>query len=91
MINTYAVILTCFNRKDTTLRCLKQLYQQKTSGNMDVFLCDDASTDGTSEAVQKQFPKVHIVRGNGNLFWNRECWQHGKKLVRQSNMMPISG
>lgn len=71
MINTYAVILTCFNRKDTTLRCLKQLCQQKTSGNMDVFLCDDASTDGTSEAVQKQFPKVHIVRGNGNLFWNR--------------------
>lgn len=71
MINNYAVILTCFNRKDTTLKCLRQLYQQKTSCFMDVFLCDDASTDGTSEAIQDEFPQVHIVRGNGNLFWNR--------------------
>ena len=68
MINNYAVILTCFNRKDTTLRCLRQLYQQKKSSRMDVFLCDDASTDGTSEAIRKEFPQVHVVIGNGNLF-----------------------
>ena len=71
MINNYAVILTCYNRKDTTLRCLRQLHQQETSSRMDVFLCDDASTDGTSEAIREEFPQVYVVRGNGNLFWNR--------------------
>lgn len=34
-----------------------------------VFLLDDASHDGTSEAVQLLFPDVHILEGDGSLFW----------------------
>lgn len=78
MINRYAVLLTCFNRKTTTLRCLKQLYMQHTDAVMDVFLCDDGSSDGTFEEVRKNFPDVHIFKGTGKLFWNRgmlASWQ----------------
>ena len=32
---------------------------------------DDGSNDGTSEAVRTRFPDVHILEGDGNLFWNR--------------------
>lgn len=71
MIKRCAVLLTCFNRKETTLRCLKQLFKQEVSASIDVFLCDDGSTDGTSEAIMKLFPQVYIIRGSGNLFWNR--------------------
>lgn len=71
MIENFAVLLTCFNRKDTTLRCLNQLYLQNFQGKMDVFLCDDGSNDGTYEAVKEQYPFVHIFKGTGNLFWNR--------------------
>ena len=39
--------------------------------DVDVYLTDDASSDGTSEIVQSQFPSVHIIKGDGNLFWNR--------------------
>lgn len=70
MIKQYAVLLTCHNRKDITLQCLKQLYIQQ-SKLMDIFLCDDGSTDGTYEAIKKEYPNVHIFKGNGNLFWNR--------------------
>jgi len=69
-----AVLLTCHNRKDTTLRCLDTLFSQQGNGEryrMDVFLVDDGSTDGTGTAVAARFPQVHLIRGDGNLFWNR--------------------
>lgn len=56
-----------------TLACLKSLYQQtlvqKGDVILKVFLCDDASTDGTVEEVRKNFPEVAIVNGSGDLFW----------------------
>lgn len=64
-----AVLMTCFNRKDKTLKCLESLYHQGTA--VDVFLVDDGCTDGTSEAVKKQFPDVNMITGDGNLYWNR--------------------
>ena len=68
-----AVILTCYNRKDKTLTCLHSLETstQKASASFEIFLVDDGSTDGTSVAVKKEFPAIHIIPGNGNLFWNR--------------------
>lgn len=64
-----AVLLTCFNRKDKTINCLNQLFYLK--GDIDVYLVDDGSTDGTSEVVLEKFPKVNLIKGSGNLFWNR--------------------
>lgn len=62
-----AVIMTCHNRRDTTIACLQALYQQKNQ--FDVYLTDDGSYDGTAEAVKTQYPEVKIIQGNGNLFW----------------------
>lgn len=36
---------------------------------MAVVLVDDASQDGTREAVSARFPDVHIVEGGGDLYW----------------------
>lgn len=67
-----AVLMTCFNRKDSTLRCLSQLFSQKLPSNvhLKVYLVDDASTDGTRFSVQQKFPDVKVLMGDGNLFWN---------------------
>ncbi|WP_375472623.1 glycosyltransferase family 2 protein [uncultured Nostoc sp.] len=62
-----AVIMTCYNRRNTTLACLNALYQQKNHG--DIYLTDDGSSDGTTEAVKAEYPEVQILQGNGNLFW----------------------
>jgi GT2 family glycosyltransferase len=56
------------------LSCLQALFHQyglDEEFTIEVFLVDDASTDGTSEAIRSQFPKVNIIQGNGNLYWNR--------------------
>lgn len=56
-----AVLITCYNRKESTLRCLASLLeateQVKVNGEgerwtIGLFLVDDGSTDGTGEAVQ---------------------------------------
>ncbi|RYY08063.1 MAG: glycosyltransferase family 2 protein [Sphingobacteriaceae bacterium] len=78
---TIAVLLTTFNRKEKTLACLQCIYQQQLPEDvlLDVFLTDDNSSDGTADAVKKQFPQVNIYHGNGSLFWAggmRKTWQY---------------
>jgi len=62
-----AILMTCHNRRETTLACLRSLYEQ--SSDFDIFLVDDGGTDGTSDAVKVLYPKVHLLNGTGNLFW----------------------
>ena len=62
-----AVLITCYNRRDTTLTCLQKLYQQNVT--FDVYLVDDGCSDGTSDAVKQNYPAVKILQGDGNLFW----------------------
>ena len=72
-MQTIAVLITCFNRKEKTLECLEHLHSQlPVEGyETDVYLTNDGCTDGTPEAVRERFPEVHIIDGNGNLYWNR--------------------
>lgn len=67
-----AVLITVHNRRETTLQCLRNLYaNQLPEIELEVFLVDDGSVDGTKEAISRHFPNVHIILGTGDLFWNR--------------------
>lgn len=69
-----AVIMACHNRRTSTLSCLLALQNQKLESSdvtVEIFLLDDGSTDGTAEAVGQEFPAVHLIPGDGSLFWNR--------------------
>ena len=83
-MKSIAVLLTVHNRKEKTLYCLQNLFKQEVSADyqMDVYLTDDGCTDGTPEAIRIQYPQVHIVKGDGNLFWNRgmyTAWEAAAK------------
>ena len=75
-MKTIAVLLTVHNRKEKTMKCLENLFnQQIPSGySIAVYLTDDGCTDGTAEAVEKRYPTVQIVQGDGTLYWNRGMW-----------------
>lgn len=62
-----AVLLTCFNRREQTLACLRRLSSQEIE--CDIYLVDDGSSDGTAEAVKAEFSNVKLLTGNGSLFW----------------------
>jgi GT2 family glycosyltransferase len=67
-----AILMTCYNRKDTTIKCLSRLRNQMNINKykIDLFVVDDASQDGTSEAILNIFPNATIIVGDGNLFWS---------------------
>ena len=67
-----AVLMTCFNRRDLTLAALASLQRQVKLEDCELstYLVDDGSDDGTADAVALQFPEVHLLRGDGSLFWN---------------------
>ena len=73
MSESIAVLLTCHNRKEKTLKCLEALYACKIPEefNIEVYLVDDGSIDGTGEVVRAQFPEVNVIDGDGSLYWNR--------------------
>lgn len=83
-IKRIAVLLTCFNRRETTLRCLRALSGQALPEAIDLetYLVDDGCTDGTGDAVRQQFPEVNVIQGDGNLYWcggMRLAWSEAAK------------
>lgn len=86
MKKSVAVLLTVFNRKDITLKGLSTLYAAmkpvEDKYSFDVYMTNDGCTDGTPEAVKKCFPGVHIINGDGNLYWSggmRKAWDVASK------------
>lgn len=83
-----AILLTVHNRREKTLECLKNCYQQIDSMKGDdtysfsVYLVNDGCTDGTVEDVNEYYPQTIVIRGDGNLFWNqgmRLAWETAAK------------
>jgi GT2 family glycosyltransferase len=69
-----AVIMTAHNRRNKTVACLRSLMaatEHAADIACHVFLVDDGSTDGTSEAVAGLALPLTIIRGDGDLYWNR--------------------
>jgi GT2 family glycosyltransferase len=66
-------VLTCFNRKALTLACLAALTASAAEADIDIeaVVVDDASPDGTADAVRETYPWVVVIPGSGSLFWNR--------------------
>ena len=66
-----ACLLSCHNRKSLTLACLESIYSQLNAcgADVEIFLLDDGSTDGTSSVVHERYPLVKLFSGSGSLFW----------------------
>ena len=83
-----AILLTCHNRKDKTLKALAALQKAKESYSnpirLSIYLTDDGSTDGTAKAIQQYFPNVIILHGDGNLFWAGGMINSWKEAIKKN-------
>lgn len=78
-IYNIAVILTCHNRKAMTIKSLASVLeaerihnsQNEEKINLAFFITDDGCTDGTSEAIKKEYQakEINIIYGSGTLYW----------------------
>lgn len=82
-----AVLMTCHNRKEKTIKCLKHLFDQNEVNinfRLWVYLVDDGSSDGTSLAISTSFPEINLINGDGNLFWNRGMYLAWKTAAEKN-------
>ena len=76
-----AILITCHNRRETTLSCLAALFAQEgvpEGVDFQIFLVDDGSTDGTRGAIRERFPSVRTLQGDGACYWAggmRMAWE----------------
>ncbi len=84
MSGDIAILMTCHNRRDKTVLCLKALQRQDLpeGTRLSVYVVDDGSSDGTSDAIKSIFPSARLLSGDGSLFWcggMRRAWQEAAK------------
>jgi GT2 family glycosyltransferase len=63
------IIIPVHNRRETTRACLEHLATLGLPEDFGICVVDDGCTDGTTEMLAREFPQVHTVMGNGNLYW----------------------
>ena len=89
-LKAIAILMTCYNRAETTLECLRRLFSQDApvGYSFDVWLVDDASPDKTGEKVKNDYPQVNVIQGVGNLFWSKGmhlAWQMAVRYAVSSS------
>lgn len=63
------VVIPVHDRREITLSCLSELRDGEDWDALNVVVVDDGSTDGTAAAIRDEFPSVHLVDGDGTLWW----------------------
>lgn len=65
---TTAVVIPTFNRCSTLLFGLSKLFETLPPTHP-VIVIDSGSSDGTPDAVKKQFPQAELIEGDSSLWW----------------------
>jgi hypothetical protein len=69
MAKDLAVVIVSWNTRDLTLDALRTLYQDLAANGpeAEVWVIDNASSDGTADAIRQQFPQTRLVISESNL------------------------
>lgn len=66
---TVHVIIPVHNRVSITQACLRTLRTQTIASQLKVHVVNDGSVDSTRQVLAADFPEVHVIEGDGNLWW----------------------
>jgi GT2 family glycosyltransferase len=86
MAPTVSVIIVSYQTRTLTLRCLAGLRSAGSRVPHEIILVDNASTDGSADAVAEEFPEVTLVRLARNVGFGRAvnagaALAHGRWLM----------
>lgn len=65
------VALTCFNRREKTVNCVKKLVSENQRVSFKFVVVDDNSSDDTVEELSKLQEDINIIQTEGNLYYSR--------------------
>ena len=66
-----SIVVVTWNGKGMALQCLNSLCALRSNISTEVIVVDNASTDGTPEAIGVGFPQVRLIRNQSNLGFAR--------------------
>lgn len=66
-VSDVTIIIVSYNTRVLTLRALETLFENAGNVTMRVIVWDNASSDGSADAVAEQFPQVELIRSSENL------------------------
>lgn len=69
-MNLNVYIITAVHNSLSTLKVLLESIDRQVYKNYSIIIVDDGSTDGTSEFVQSNYPKITLLHGDGTLWWS---------------------
>ncbi len=75
MKNTVAILIPVFNGLNYTKQCLRDINKSlaiipEVKSQFATVVIDDGSSDGTAEWIKDNFPDIHVLQGNGSLWWS---------------------
>lgn len=56
-----SIVIVAYNRKDALLRTLEHLARSEPSASAEIVVVDNASADGTADAIRERFPAVRCL------------------------------
>ena len=63
-----SIIIVNYNVRHFVKRCIESVYNSKLEGlEVEVFVVDNASIDGSNEMIRSDFPNVHLIANQNNV------------------------
>ena len=62
-----SIVIVSWNAKQYLLNCLRSLAEARDEQDIEILVIDNASTDGSCEAVDEHYPEVILIRNETNL------------------------
>ena len=62
-----SVVIVNANTRELTCQCLNSLYSNPPKCRYEIIVVDNASTDGSCEAIESTYPEVRLIRNDQNL------------------------
>ena len=66
-----SIIIVNWNTEELLAGCLSSVYGTTDDSRLEVFVVDNASTDGSTAMVREQFPQVHLLENSENVGFAR--------------------
>src|SRR4051812_24858059 len=85
-----SIVVVSWNTRALLARCLRSLAADAHAGRANVCVVDNASSDGSPELVEREFPWVTLVRSGGNLGFGRAVNLGVKRLPRTPWVAPAN-
>ena len=65
--STVSILIVSYNTREMTLACLRSVFEQTHAVDFEVIVVDNASSDASSDAIERQFPQTRLIRSAENL------------------------